>query len=331
MSWANTFTAATGIGSGISAMCFFATLFFQNANRKEERSVADIIGNTGLQLKPSDVINIIKEFKDDETRKEVLHTILKLQRDQAELLMEKLKSGIDLDKLAQHQDTGKVKMLKLVSGPATILFLVMFGLGAVNNDSLKLALPSQTTFSPEAEKALAQDFAKPIVAQNANLARVDLASLITSSYDPKDSFAAAAQMVLQSFGVKTTKDEILERCDFSSPQVLFYNQVKGLAGDWHKENGTPISLELLIYDSTGGPMGTQPMNNSDIIASIRSGHPTVGCWPAYSLAMTSLQWDNNGVFTGGLAIDPRLTQGNPRPLDWNTERTPVWALMFREK
>jgi hypothetical protein len=160
---------------------------------------------------------------------------------------------------------------------------------------------------------------------------VDLASFITSSYDPKDSFAAAAQMVLQSFGVKTTKEEILSRCNFSSPQVKFYNQVKGLAGDWQKEDGTQISLEVLIYDSTGGPMGTQPMNNSDIITSIRSGHPTVGCWPTYSLAMTSLQWDNNGVFTGGLAIDPRLSQANPRPLDWNMERTPVWALMFREK
>lgn len=128
MSWNNTLTIASGISSGISGLCFLATLYFRNASRKEERSIAEVIDNTGLQLKPSDVIEILKQF-DGDTRLDALEKLLNLQREKAEMLMEKLKSNINLEEVVKHQDQGKYKMLMAMSAPATVLFLIMFGWG----------------------------------------------------------------------------------------------------------------------------------------------------------------------------------------------------------
>jgi hypothetical protein len=134
MAWIDIFKIGGEIGSGVGGVCFLATLYFQNLSRKEERSIADIVGTTGLTLEADGVVRIIRQFKSDQARIAALRDILKLQREQAELLLNKLKKGIDLDRVARHQDQGKFKLLQISSGTFTLLCvsLLVAGITASN-------------------------------------------------------------------------------------------------------------------------------------------------------------------------------------------------------
>jgi hypothetical protein len=124
--WIQVFKIAGGIGSGIGALSFLAVLFFQYASKREERSVSSIIGHT--QLRTEDVLQILKEFKDDpKGRLKALEALLHGQREQAQQLLEKLKSGVDIEKVAQHHDQGTLKVLKPIGGVTLTLGILLLG------------------------------------------------------------------------------------------------------------------------------------------------------------------------------------------------------------
>jgi LysM repeat protein len=148
MNWISIFKIAGGIGSGIAAICFLGALFFQYASRREERTISHVIGT---QLEADDVINILREFKDDPAgRLKALEMLMDGQREQAHQLMEKLKSGIDIDKVAQHRDQGTLKLLKPVGVVTLILGLLLWGAGLAEPAFLKPAggLPGAATNGP---------------------------------------------------------------------------------------------------------------------------------------------------------------------------------------
>jgi hypothetical protein len=125
--WVQVFKIAGGIGSGIGALCFLGALFSQYATRREEHSISKLIGHT--QLPPEDVLQILREFKDDaQGRLKALEVLLHGQREQAHQLLEKLKSGIDIDKVMRHHDQGTLRLLKsigVVTGMLGVLLLVV--------------------------------------------------------------------------------------------------------------------------------------------------------------------------------------------------------------
>jgi len=123
MNWIEALKTAGGIGTGLGAICFFGVLVFQYLGNRDERSIAKIVGHT--QLQTEDVLNILKEFKDDpKGRLKALEMLMDGQREQALQLLERLGSGIDLDRVAQHSDQGTSRLLKPV-GTITFALAVL--------------------------------------------------------------------------------------------------------------------------------------------------------------------------------------------------------------
>ncbi|MDB6024132.1 MAG: hypothetical protein JWM68_355 [Verrucomicrobiales bacterium] len=137
-----TFSAAGGVA-------FIVREYFKHVAAKEERSVAKSIGHT--QLRTEDVIQILKEFKDDESRLKALEVLLRGQEAQARQLLDKLKSDINVDKLVSHHDGSTLKQLKTVGSAALLLGIITlvagfsYGGGKANPPILPIANPPVTT------------------------------------------------------------------------------------------------------------------------------------------------------------------------------------------
>lgn len=134
MDWFAILKLAGGISSALGGVCFLGVLFFHYASRRNETSVAGLIGHT--QLNSNDVINILQQFKDDpEGRLKALEMLMHGKRDQAQQLLEKLKSGIDLDKISEHNNEGSLKLLKVTGAVALAFGLLLLVAGLVKSNA----------------------------------------------------------------------------------------------------------------------------------------------------------------------------------------------------
>lgn len=123
---ANALTIGAGITTTISGVTFLGAVYFKAVERREERSISEIIGDKSIS--PREIQTILKQFRDDPSRLKALEMLLGERRGQATDLYGKLQKHIDVNRLANSQARSKLALMRILTITVLLLAGCLWGL-----------------------------------------------------------------------------------------------------------------------------------------------------------------------------------------------------------
>lgn len=128
---ADVYKISAGITTGISAITFLGTLYFNGIAKREERSLQTIIGEEPVSA--VEIRNILRHFKDDASRLKALEMLLGERSKHAAGLYQKIRDNVDINRLAQSQARTNFSMARATTIVVFVLAGTLWTLGFQGN------------------------------------------------------------------------------------------------------------------------------------------------------------------------------------------------------
>lgn len=156
-----------GVSSVLGLLTLLAYFYFLYISKDIDRSVKKIVEGEGL-FNSDQVLNILKQFNNEELKLKALKEIAKLDSTKAEALLEKIKANIDVN----HFNQSSINYYKHISWVAALVFILLAFLGLAT----KLISPETPTSSSPSEVKQRFDikFLKPQKTQIGNNNRLEV-------------------------------------------------------------------------------------------------------------------------------------------------------------
>lgn len=133
-----TIASVSGVIGLFAVLCYF---YFLQAQRRVERSVRGLLQGDDELFNSAQVLKIIEQFNDDSARLEALKTLTKYDAQKAKALLEKVKSNIDVERMARAASGHYLQIAKLSA--------LLFGFIAVLGLAYAASAKRNDTFSFE--------------------------------------------------------------------------------------------------------------------------------------------------------------------------------------
>ncbi|MFZ0423226.1 MAG: hypothetical protein WAL80_10155 [Xanthobacteraceae bacterium] len=160
----------SGVIGLLSLISYFYYLYRVREVESSERSVKEIVEGDGL-FNPDQVLQILREFKDDASRLNALKALTSLSNKSAERVYEKIKGNVDIGSL-ESQRNGTVRTLSIV----TAIFFLAIALVALayslHPAPVPVPVPSKVLGDLEIPSDIAKQFPDLITQPDAGLVRL---------------------------------------------------------------------------------------------------------------------------------------------------------------